>query len=319
MKTLLFILLSAGISGAHAVDSFDQEAFYRHVRKAFSAPSSLKLNLKELKPSEIPGFKTGLLEIGEAPQQQTQRVHITDDGRYYILSSAYRLGPSKIPGLSSALSQENGAEPPAVHLTKDGKFLLLGQPQDLSLDPDEQNRLKIKVKGAPGWGPADAPITLVEYSDFQCPHCKKAFEALENEILPKYPGKIRVLFKHYPLTNIHPLALDTAIASACADQQPGEGGRKLKGLLFAQQTELKKEDFSAKVLEFAKQAGLSAKPFEKCFSKQASKASVEADMAEATELGVTGTPALFVNGRRAPHYNPEIMTPIIDEMLSSRP
>jgi len=299
-------------------EPFNREAFYRHLRKAFGVPPNLKLSLGELKPSPIPGMLEGTLEFGAPPQAQKQPVVVTKDGRYYILSVPYRLGSSKVPGFRSPFAEREGIEPPPLQVTQDGQFLLTGIFQDMTVDPDAVNRSKIHLKDAVGWGPADAKVTIVEYSDFQCPHCKKAFEGIEKDVMPQYPGKVRVVFKYYPLTNIHPWAFDAAIAAACAGRHSAEAAHKLQASLFAEQTSLKKEEFRAKVLEFARQAGAEPGAFERCFDKQESKPLVEADVAEATMLDVNGTPTIFVNGRRAPNYTAEVLKPIIDEMLSEK-
>ncbi|MBI5244227.1 MAG: thioredoxin domain-containing protein [Elusimicrobia bacterium] len=310
------VIESTAPSAAAPAKSFDREGFYKHIRKVYGVPPNMRLSLGELKASAVPGLLAGRLEFGEGAQAQAQPVQITQDGRHYILGAPFKLGPSKVPGFRSPMPEREGFEAPALQVTKDGRFLLPGQFQDLSVDPDAANRAKIQLKGAVGWGPADAKVVIVEYSDFQCPHCKKAFEAIENDLLPKYPGKLRLIFKDYPLTNIHPWAFDAAIAAACARSHGAEVARKLHASMFAEQASLKKEEFRAKVLEFAKGAGADPAAFERCFDKQESKTAVEADMAEATLLGVGGTPSIYVNGRRAPNYNIETLKPIVDEMLA---
>lgn len=302
-------------SPAPSPKGLDREGLYQHIRKIYGVPSSLRLSLGELQPSAVPGLLAGRLEFGEGAQAQTQPVQITQDGRYYLLGAPFKLGPSKVPGFRSPMPEKEGLDAPALQVTKDGRFILPGQFQDLKTDPDAANRAKIQLKGAVGWGPADAKVVLVEYSDFQCPHCKRAFETIENDLLPKYPGKLLVIFKDYPLTNIHPWAFDAALAAACARRQGAEAARKLHASMFAEQASLKKEEFRAKVLELAKGAGADPAAFERCFDKQESKAAVEADMAEATLLGVGGTPSIYINGRRAPNYSVETLKPIVDEML----
>jgi len=298
--------------------AFEREAFYKHLHKAYGVPPNLKLSLGELKPSPIPGLLSGQIEFGEGPQAQRQPVNVTKDGRYYILSAPYKLGPSKVPGFRSPLPEKEGIEPPPLQVTQDGQFLLTGVFQDMSVDPDAVNRAKIQLDDAVGWGPADAKITIVEYSDFQCPHCKRAFEAIEKDLLPHYAGKVRVVFKYYPLTNIHPWAFDAAVAAACAGRQSAEAGHKMQVSLFSEQASIKKEEFRAKALEFAKQAGAEASAFERCFDKQESKSIVESDVAEATLLDVSGTPTIFVNGRRAPNFTVETLKPIIEDMLAEK-
>ncbi|HAH05486.1 MAG TPA: hypothetical protein DCM05_03010 [Elusimicrobia bacterium] len=300
---------------ADAAD-FDRQAFYKHLRKAYGVPASVKMTLGELKPSQVPNLLSGQLEFtAEGQPPQNQPIHVTQDGRFYILSGSFKLAPSTVPGFLSPTAEKSGFEPPSLQVTQDGKFLLAGTFQDMSVDPDAANLAKMNLKGL-GFGPADAPVVIAEYSDFQCPHCKRAFDSIENDLLPRYPGKIRVVFKHYPLTNIHPWAYDAAIAAACAEKQSGDKAHRLHASFFAEQTSIQKEKFKAKALEFAKKADLDAAAFERCLDKQESKPRVEADMTEATLLGVLGTPSLYVNGRRAPNYSLEVLKPIVDEMLA---
>ena len=300
-------------------ETFDRDAFYKHLRKAYGVPPNLKLSVGELQPSPIPGLLSGLLSFGEGTQTQKQPVLVTNEGRYYILSAPYKLGPAKVQGFRSPVAEKEGIEPPPLQITEDGQFLLTGLFQDLTVDPDAVNRGKINLKDAVGWGPADAKVTIVEYSDFQCPHCKRAFEGIEKDILPQYAGKLRVVFKYYPLANIHPWAFDAAIAAACAARQSPEAAHKIQASFFAEQTAIKKEEFRAKALGFAKAAGAEPAAFERCFDKQESKPLVEANVAEATLLEIGGTPAIFINGRRAPTYTADVLKPIIDEMLSEKP
>ena len=295
--------------------ALDHEVFYRHLRKAFRTPPGMKFTLKDLKPSAIRGFQTGLLEIGNGPQQ-VQPVHISNDGRFYVLSAAFRFKDSMIPGLRSAAAEAGSPEPPPVLLTADGSRFLLGQPQDMREDPDAANRAKMRLKGVPSRGPEDAPVTLVEFSDFQCPHCKKAHDILESELPAAFPGKVRVIFKNYPLTNIHPWAFEAAVAAACAGMKSGEAAHAMEVSFFAEQASIQKADIGKKALEFAQKAGLDAASFSACFDRQESKPLVEADMAEAATLGVNGTPALFVNGRRIQGYQFEAVRPVIEEMLA---
>jgi protein-disulfide isomerase len=320
MRSILaaFLLALPPLASAAESPAFDRQVFTKHLRKAYGVPSALKMTLGELKPSQVPGLFIGQIEFAaEGQPPQSQPVHVTADGRYYILSGSFKLGPSNVPGFRAPIAEKNGFEPPNLQITQDGNYMLAGIFQDMSVDPDTANLSKMNLKGA-GWGPADAPVVLVEYSDFQCPHCKRAFETIENDLVPQYPKKLRVIFKHYPLTNIHPWAYDAAIAAACADKQSAEKSHKVYAAFYAEQASLKKEEFKPKALAFAKKAGLDPAAFERCLDKQESKVAVEADMTEATLLGVAGTPSIFINGRRAPNYSVEILKPIIEEMLAEK-
>ncbi len=101
-----------------------------------------------------------------------------------------------------------------VFVSKDGKTFLRGEMFDMAVDPFAANRKKLTVEGNPTLGPANAKITVVEFSDFQCPHCRELYETLKT-VIPEHPD-VRFVFKDYPLTQIHPWAETAAIGARCA-------------------------------------------------------------------------------------------------------
>ncbi len=119
------------------------------------------------------------------------------------------------------LTIEGNKQTVKFYVSKDGKFLFQGDLSDMTKDPLAQNRAQIQMNDAPSLGDAKAPVTLVEYSDFECPVCRNLHDALRG-LLPNYAGKVRVVFKDYPLEQLHPWARTAAIAGRCAYQQdPG--------------------------------------------------------------------------------------------------
>src|SRR5216684_9420086 len=97
------------------------------------------------------------------------------------------------------------------YVSKDGKFLFRGELSDLTKDPLADNLVQIRMNDAPALGDPKAPVTIVEYSDFECPVCRSLHDALRG-ILPNYPGKLRLVFKDFPLEQLHPWARTAAIA-----------------------------------------------------------------------------------------------------------
>ncbi len=143
-------------------------------------------------------------------------------------------------------------------------------------------------ESAPSKGPADAPITIVEFSDFQCPFCKRMQSTLA-DLLDEYDGKVRLEYRHFPLRS-HPVALAAAQASACADEQ-GKFWAYHDGL-FEWQHELSEEKLSA----IADSVGLDLEAYNQCIEEERYSDLVDADTAAGREAGIQGTPAFFVNG-----------------------
>jgi protein-disulfide isomerase len=158
-------------------------------------------------------------------------------------------------------------------------------------------------------GPADAPVKIVVFSDFECPFCGRLVPTL-SEILKKYPGKIRIAFRDFPL-EFHSNARKAAEAARCANDQ----GKfwPYHDRLFEHQDKLGEKD----LLEHAKALELDGAAFEKCLQSGKHKGSVERDYKEGTDLGITGTPAAFVNGMKISGAQPlGAFTAIIDAFLS---
>ena len=151
-------------------------------------------------------------------------------------------------------------------------------------------RYDVAADGFPSSGPPDAPVTIVEFSDFECPYCARLLPTLQR-VKHQYAGKLRVVYRHYPLTGIHPNAWKAAEAALCA----GEQGRfwDLHDLMFAEQGALTVAD----VKEKATRLQLDAETFNRCLDSSRHHGAVLADVRAGDAVGVSGTPAMFVNGR----------------------
>ena len=186
----------------------------------------------------------------------------------------------------------------AFYVSRDGRYLFRGDAVDLTVDPLKQVMSKISLADQPSRGAADAKVTIVEYSDFQCPFCSRVYTTLENDVLKQYGDKVRFVFKNFPLTSIHPWAEDGAIASECAFRQGNDPFWKMYDGLFTKQSEITKENLREKASDIAKGAGMDVGKFQECFDGKQTADAVKADTSEATALGVNSTPTFFVNGRR---------------------
>jgi len=175
--------------------------------------------------------------------------------------------------------------------------------------PDPGKRYTVEVGDAPIRGDKDAKLTIVEFSDFQCPFCSRVNPTLL-QILQTYGGKVRVAFKHMPL-GIHP---DSPAAHAAAEAAHRQGKFwEMHDKIFANQRELKPEKFR----EYAKEIGLDLAKFEKDVASPDMKTRIDADSQQASKLGVSGTPAFFINGRYFSGAQPfESFKKMIDEELA---
>ncbi len=170
-------------------------------------------------------------------------------------------------------------------------------------------RLPVNVENAHGRGPEDAPITLVEFSDFQCPFCKRVQPTLE-ELFEEYDGKLRWVFKDLPLTRLHPGAVRAAEAARCAGEQ--DKFWEYRDGLFALGRVT--DDVYPGV---AKSLELDYEAWETCLDSGKHVAAVEADGDEAAGLGISGTPAFLINGILLSGAQPkESFTRIIEAELS---
>jgi len=160
-------------------------------------------------------------------------------------------------------------------------------------------------------GREDAPVTVVEFSDFQCPYCRKA-SATVHQLVERYGDNVRIQFKQFPLS-IHPNAFPAARASVCAAEQ----GRfwEYHDRLFATG-----EATPDALAEAATSVGLDAQRFKGCMASEASAEAVRQDMREGSKLGIRGTPTFFVNGiAMNDDHGFERFTAVIDEQLRARP
>jgi protein-disulfide isomerase len=176
-----------------------------------------------------------------------------------------------------------------------------------------KNPKKAEIDEARIWGNKSAAITIVEYSDFQCPYCKRGYSTLE-EVTKKYGDKVRVMFKNLPL-DFHPMAMPAAQYFEAVMLQSPEKGKKFYDYAFENQQNLetKKEKF---LDEAVKKAGADLAQVKKDMASEAVKAKIAAHMEEAKKFGFNGTPGYLVNGvsiRGA--YPAEEFSKIIDQQL----
>lgn len=222
------------------------------------------------------------------------------------------LKDSSIPGLYQAsvnVSKGEQKDTAVVYVSKDGRYLLRGEVADMNADPLAENRSKLHLENSPSTGPVAAPITIVEFSDFQCPSCRQLHDILKT-VTADYP-QVRLVFKDFPLTEIHPWAMTAAIAARCAYQQTPESFWKVYDSIFANQQIISPDNAWQKMQDLAAQAGLDPQAFRTCMSSPEPAQAIQSNLAEGQSLAITSTPTVFINGRRL--VGPD--RPIIDQYI----
>jgi len=275
------MILAAGCGGGGGPTASDETVSQRVVDYFQKTVTTPGLTFKvtKVEDSEIPGWRKGSLEV--ALGQQTQNV--------------------------------------GFYISRDGKYLFRGDAADLTIDPLQQVMNKMDLKNQPERGPKDAKVTIVEYSDFECPFCARVYTTLEQQVLKDYGDKVRFIYKNFPLSSIHPWAEDGAVASECGFQQGNDQFWAMYNGLFSKQGEITKDNLRDKVTEIAQGAGMDVAKFQECFDGKKTLDAVKADQNEGTALGVNSTPTFFVNGRRlSGAQTPENFKQLIDQELGAK-
>ncbi len=184
-------------------------------------------------------------------------------------------------------------------------------PVEVYIPKPRRPTFPIEVGASPVTGGKDAKVTIVEFSDFQCPFCAKGADILK-KIKAKYGNKVKVVFKNFPLP-FHNHAEKAAVAGLCANEQSSESFWKMHDEMFAHQDALDEAGLKAT----AKKIGLKTDAFEKCLAENKYLAQVKAEMEEGRKIKVKSTPTFFINGQLINGAQPiDVFSEIIDEELA---
>ncbi|MCB1174679.1 MAG: thioredoxin domain-containing protein [Leptospiraceae bacterium] len=214
------------------------------------------------------------------------------------IQSTYEEMMAMNPGNAKPLNEIRGAV--IGYIMENQKEILIAQElgrlrKKYGYKDSGEVRQTVSTEGAPSHGPADAPVTIVEFSDFECPYCARAQESTV-KLRDLYGDKIRFVFRHFPLS-FHQNAMYAHIAGRCIYQQAPEQFWKYFDAVFALQRTgrgaLKKQNIDKLVA----QVGVNPLTYQNCVANPETKASIESDIEMGGKLGVTGTPAFFINGR----------------------
>lgn len=215
--------------------------------------------------------------------------YAAEDGLYFVLTKGGTLY------IYSEKGKQKGKIPvdPAMNriaVSAQGDKVILSSEQHKTVQEISITfQVNIGTEGAPFLGPADAPVTLVVFSDFQCTYCAQAGKMFE-QVLERYPEQVKIVFKHFPL-QFHKVARPAALAALAAQEQ----GKfwEFHDLLFKNVSSLTEE----KIQGIAKELHLDMKRFQDDLDSPAIRQKLSKDLQDAVSAGVKGTPTLFVNGR----------------------
>jgi protein-disulfide isomerase len=178
--------------------------------------------------------------------------------------------------------------------------------------PEEVTRYNIPVDDDPIYGPVDAPITIVEFSDYECPYCMRWQEEVWKQLKEEYPTQVRLVYRDFPLPS-HPNALPAAMAANCANEQ--DKYWEYHDLLFSGANGLNTDAY----LQYAQELKLDLDAFQTCLDENRYEAEVLADLDWASQLGVSSTPTFFLNGIPLVGAQPyEVFKQVIDLELEGK-
>jgi protein-disulfide isomerase len=278
LTPLLFSTAACGQASGEAPDAELEARILSNLVFEFPQLGQNRIDLGPIEPSGTPGLSEGTFTING---QQTENFLLSDSGQLYILA-APPVDASRTPeDLAAARAEREAAAAAEV--------------------AERRDALDAVVADLPLRGNPDADITIVEFSDFQCPYCARAANTVE-EVIEKHGDDVRFAYLQYPLGN-HPWARPASIAALCAAQQDDDAFWALHDGYFANQRSLNVGNVVEQSRGYLAGSGLDMGQWSTCVEDPDSEAheqavaQLEEQVALAESYGVTGTPGFFVNGR----------------------
>lgn len=203
--------------------------------------------------------------------------------------------PTIPPGSTGGTSS---VDAPTTSFASQNQAQVQAQPQGNPASPTQNQqpeteqivRYDVPVDDDPFYGPENAPITIIEFSDFECPYCRKWHVEVFQRLLDTYQGQIKFVYRDFPLTSIHPNAFPAAEAANCAGEQGVYW--PYHNMLFSMELGLSTESYQ----QYAQELGINVETFNACMAEGKYKAEIQADFEYAAQLGVRSTPTFFING-----------------------
>ncbi|MGA3028109.1 MAG: thioredoxin domain-containing protein [Bryobacteraceae bacterium] len=274
----LLVVCSLGLeAGPAAKSAFDKATFEDYVRHLLVFSPGVQVKIDDPKASPIDGLKEMDIHVSFGPNEEVLKFYVSNDGRHII------------------------------NISQGGVY-------DIARNPFEEDLEKLSAAGAPSFGTPGATLSLIAFSDFECPQCKLEAESLRKNLLAAFPTQVRMFFKDFPLESLHPWAKAAAITGRCILQQGQDHFWSYHDWIYANQSDIKPDNFRSKIDEFAKNEKLDQIQYGHCMDNPAGAgAEVDKEIVEGKALGINATPTLFLNGRRLVGSWPwENLKPIIE-------
>ncbi len=235
----------------------------RQVRSMFQLPPNVEVRIGARQPSEFPDYENLTIQLGTGDRKQDE---------HFLIS-------------------------------KDGKALVQFNKMDLTKDPYLEVMSKIDLEHRPWRGNKDAKVVIVSYDDFQCPYCSRMHQALMGTIYPKYADRVKIVYKDFPLSSIHPWATHAAVDSNCLAVQSYDSFWSFADFAHNHGAEINQaggpeqqgQELDKITRDQAQKFNLDLNKLDTCVKTQ-DQTAVNASVQEGERLGIQGTPALFING-----------------------
>ena len=307
-KTMGFVLATGLLLGCFAfgptadAQDGDQEArkakILANLKLHFPPLADANVSMGDITATEYPGLEQGTFTVTGRQTQTVAFFVSSDDTKFYMVNNLEPLDVSKSGDQITAQLEEKAAD--AARAAE-----------------EREARVASAIDGKPVRGNATAAVTIVEFSDFQCPYCARGAETVE-QLLEKYPEDVKFVFMHYPL-GFHPWARPAAIATECAANQSDDYFWLLHDKYFEDQKALTPENVMEKTRGYLDGSGIDMAAFSACAEDtdseeyKAADAQVSREMSLGQSMGVSGTPGFLVNGQLLSGAQPvSAFVPIIE-------
>jgi len=351
VAVLLCFLLCPLITRAQSIQPApSSEEILEYVRGQLAFPKTAALAAGPIHASRFPGFYETTITAGAGAKTKTWNVALSNNRDFLIVGNLFEAGPDfqktavaevkqtfdipldtevsvgqaesgvysafyRVPVVVRTKTKQQSSD---IFLTNDRQTLVIGLLFPIRARPRPEVLNSISFTDAVVQGPKDAPITIIEYGDLQCPACARMHEFMEKDLIPKYSGKLRIVFKEFPLV-IHNWAWTGAIASKCVYEIDPKQFVEYRSSVFQRQLEITAADVKSSLLQIAKTVGIDVPKLSACIDDQTPKSLVDQDVREGKLLEISTTPTFVINGRIvAGMPEKDYFYKIIDDALAPR-